>query len=563
MKSKVTTAKRIFFWLSGAGTETLESCPNWEQRKYVAFGATVLVPCTFAFIACAYALSTISDNNAVIYPVASVWAAIILTIDRALLAAYRPYLSISRKSGQFMLRFFVAMLMGVTIAHPLVLLLFSDTVVTVIEKQRAAEIEIARMAFEKEKIKVQDQIAKVEKGITQQRQAWADSYQAKFILQELEEAGPSLASLSKEQQEKLDRAIAEATAPYTKRLTEVEKQIAEILPSYNETTDALQYWQAEFEREINGERSGIAGEGPRARSILADQLEPRREKSKRLGSLLEDLTSLKQSLEASISQAEAEALATAKAKMAEINARNQEEATRVAALVHKIEEDQAASFVAQQNAMRSTITMQIDARLAELERRQDGLARLVSEEETRLNAIRAEPRRDILTQTLALHSLFSNNDEGGRFALYTYGILVLLFMLVDTIPLVIKFFTKPGPYDNLLDRDEVIFASERQAFLTAHGKYMDQLASSNLIAVTRDKRLESILVDGVEHSRAANEFLESLIEMEKNFAQKMQLEQEAAANGDPEKIAALEAMKKRFYDNLHNRMESFFAKQTA
>ena len=54
--------KRAFFWLSGAGTETLEQCPAWEQRKYVAFGATVLVPCAFAFIACAYALSTLTDN---------------------------------------------------------------------------------------------------------------------------------------------------------------------------------------------------------------------------------------------------------------------------------------------------------------------------------------------------------------------------------------------------------------------------------------------------------------------------------------------------------------------
>lgn len=57
--------KRVLFWLSGAGTETLEQCPNWEQRKYVAFGATVLVPCAFALI---------------IYPVATVWALIILTM---------------------------------------------------------------------------------------------------------------------------------------------------------------------------------------------------------------------------------------------------------------------------------------------------------------------------------------------------------------------------------------------------------------------------------------------------------------------------------------------------
>jgi len=64
--------KCAFFWLSGAGAETLERCPAWEQRKYVPFGATVLVPCAFAFIACAYALSTITDNARVIYPVAAV-----------------------------------------------------------------------------------------------------------------------------------------------------------------------------------------------------------------------------------------------------------------------------------------------------------------------------------------------------------------------------------------------------------------------------------------------------------------------------------------------------------
>ena len=95
--------KHLFFWLSGAGTETLEKCPAWEQRKYVAFGATVLVPCAFAFIACAYALSTLTNSARVIYPVAGVWAFIILAIDRALLAGYRPYMSLVRKLSQFSL----------------------------------------------------------------------------------------------------------------------------------------------------------------------------------------------------------------------------------------------------------------------------------------------------------------------------------------------------------------------------------------------------------------------------------------------------------------------------
>jgi hypothetical protein len=150
--------KRAFFWLSGAGTETLEQCPAWEQRKYVAFGATVLVPCAFAFIACAYALSTLTDNARVIYPVAAVWAFIILTIDRALLAGYRAYASGFRKLSQFSLRLVVAILMGITIAHPLVLLLFRDTVSSVIEKDRAAEIEVVRAGFQAEKEKVRSQV---------------------------------------------------------------------------------------------------------------------------------------------------------------------------------------------------------------------------------------------------------------------------------------------------------------------------------------------------------------------------------------------------------------------
>ena len=125
--------KRIFFWLSGAGTESLETCPNWEQRKYVAFGATVLVPTVFAFIACSYALSTITDNWRIIFGVSLAWGFIIMTVDRALLSTYRSYQKWHKKLGQFALRFVVAMLMGLTISHPLTLLLFKDTIQSVVD----------------------------------------------------------------------------------------------------------------------------------------------------------------------------------------------------------------------------------------------------------------------------------------------------------------------------------------------------------------------------------------------------------------------------------------------
>jgi hypothetical protein len=554
------TIKRAFFWLSGAGTETLERCPAWEQRKYVAFGATVLVPCAFAFIACAYALSTITDNAQVIYPVAAVWSFIILTIDRALLAGYRPYMSVSRKIAQFSLRLVVAILMGVTIAHPLVLLLFRDTVSSVIEKDRAAEIEIVRSGFDAEQEKIRGQATQLEDSIAGQRQKWNESFQAKFILQQNEDAASAVPGITPEQQAELTRAIREATAPFTDRLTIIDTQAAELTPQYTKLQTELGFWQAEFERELNGQRSGMKGEGPRARSIRSDQLEPRREESRRLGGLLEHLTTEKATLQTQIREAEASAIAVFEQKLAEIAKTNQTEAERVASLKQKVEADQAEQFVTQQNGLRETIKQQMDTRLAELKQVQQDLAASANEEAGRLSAIRAEPRRDILTQTLALHTLFKAGSQGGQFALSTYIVLGLLFMLVDTIPLIVKFFTKPGPYDTLVDRDEITFDAEHRAFRTSNHRYMEQLAGGNLIAVTRNPRLERALVDGVEHSRAAREFLDSLIEMERSFADKMKFEEQFIDSSESDKRAAHEAMKRRFYDDLHHRMEVFFAR---
>ncbi|MDB6079653.1 MAG: hypothetical protein JWO82_3400 [Akkermansiaceae bacterium] len=555
--------KRLFFWLSGAGTETLEQCPTWEQRKYVAFGATVLVPCAFAFIACSYALSTLTDNPRIIYPVATVWALIILTIDRALLAGYRPFLSWTRKMSQFSLRLCVAVLMGLTIAHPLVLLLFRDTVNTEIEKTRAGEISAVRESFVALKEAARGQITKVEATIGELREKWNQSFQAEFIIQKREDADSAIPGLTADQQTELKKATDEATAPFRTRLASDDKQIEELTPPYAKLQTELGFWQSEYERELNGQRSGMKGEGPRARSIHADQLDPRREESKRIGALLEHLSAEKATLQTQVREAEKAAIAAFQTKLNEIATANKKESDRVDALKRQVEENQAGAFVTQQNALRETIKQQIDTRQTELQRAQDDLAGIAKGEVDRIAKIEAEPRRDILTQTLALHGLFKSGAQGGEFAFATYIVLTLLFMLVDTIPLVVKFFTKPGPYDTLLDRDEIAYDTEHQAFRKSHRRYMEQLGAGNLIAVTRNKRLEHALVDGVEHSRAAREFLDSLIEMEKSFATKMQVEEEAAQHAGPEKLAALESMKKRFYDDIQRRMEIFFSAQHA
>ncbi len=556
--------ERVFFWLSGASTDTLESCPAWERRKYVAFGATVLVPSAFALIASAYAIGTLTDKWEYIIPVACVWSFIILTVDRALLATYRAYQSIFRKAAQFGLRIVVAALMGMTISHPMTLLLFKDTIQSVVEKDRQLEIDGVRAKAEAAKKNIEGKVAAVEKEIATGREKWNETFSAKFLEADKQNGG-DLPMTDEEKRIKtaLEAQVADATSAQRDELAKLDKQIAEQTEANNKLSTELGFWQTEFEREINGQRSGLIGEGPRAKSIRADQLEPRRAESKRLATVLEAITLQRRQLASDIDATAQRTTDRFNSQLAESTARQKADQVRLDALKKQVQQQQADQFVVQQNGIRETLQKQIDANIAQLKALHEEIGRLGNDEETRVAKIREEPRRDILTQTLALHRLFRQGSEGGDFALAAYVILTALFMLVDTIPLVVKFFSKAGPYDTLVDLDEVRFDRERRSFLTSFHRYMDQLSSGTLLHLTRDKPLQAALISGVESSHAAKEFLEHLLELEKAFEEKVRIERERIAiakegEGAAAKIAMLENMVQTFYADLRQRMEQFF-----
>ncbi|MDP4583092.1 MAG: DUF4407 domain-containing protein [Verrucomicrobiales bacterium] len=555
--------KHLFFWLSGAGADTLEQCPGWEQRKYVAFGATVLVPTVFAFIACGYALSTLTDNWNIIVPIALAWGLIIMTIDRALLSIYRSYQKFHRKISQFFLRIVVAALMGVTISHPLTLLLFNDTITSVVEGDRQTEIEAVRVAANAEKATVEAKVAGLETQIAEQRASFEKTFSAEFLVED-DSAGLAdpLADLDDELREQMTARITADTAVYLTKLDAVNSDFDGMQAKYATLQTELDTWQKEFEREVNGQRSGIVGLGPRAKSIQADQLAWRRDEAKRMSETLAYLTEQRNDLAARIKETEEGikgefvGIAAAKAE------RLKEERVRVADLKRQVQQSQVDQFVDQQNTIRSTITAQIDTRLAELTRLQGEIAAIGVQEQERIADIAAEPRRDILTQTLALHSLFDQNTEGGHFALTAYFILAGLFMLIDTIPLVVKFFSQPGPYDALVDRDEVRYARERQAWLKSYNQYMDGLSDGRLLHLTQNKPLERAVIDGIDSSRAAKAFMENLLDLETAFEER--IEQEKSRLTDEKNARSknrekrLERFAETFYDDLNNRMETFF-----
>lgn len=555
--------ERVFFWLSGASTDALESCPAWERRKYVAFGATVLVPSAFALIASAYAIGTLTDNWGYIIPVAMVWSFIILTVDRALLATYRAYQNIFRKAAQFGLRLVVAALMGMTISHPMTLLLFRDTVNSEIEKDRQLEIDGVRAKSTEQKKVVEAKVPAVETEIAAARERWNETFSAKFLEGQKTGDNIPLTDEQKAAKDALELQVTDATKSGKQSLAALEKQIAEQEAANTKLSAELNFWQTEFEREMNGQRSGLVGEGPRAKSIRDDQLAWRRAESKRLTSVLESLTAQKKLAQADIDSVTQLTTDRFNAKLAENAAREKADRARTDELKRQVQQQQADQFVVQQNGIRDTLQKQIDAQIAQLKSLHEEISRIGNDEEARTTKIREEPRRDILTQTLALHHLFDKGSEGGQFALAAYLVLTLLFMLVDTIPLIMKFFSKAGPYDTLVDIDEARFDRERKTFLKGFHRYMDSMTNGPFLQLTRNKPLEAALIEGVDRSRAAKEFLEHLLELEKVFEEKVRLERERIAadtmtDRAAEKIAMLDEMVQTFYGDLRRRMEQFF-----
>lgn len=454
-KSPFNVIQRILIWLSGSSEDALAKCPRWEQRKYEAFGATVLVPTVFAMIASAYAVSTLTPNLGVIIPVSLIWGFIILTIDRVLLATYRAFASFFVKISQFLLRIVVALLVGFTIAHPLTLLLFKDTIITEVERERRAEMQAIVEAAEVEKSALDQRITDAETALSEQQAKYQETVTANFM--EQDDAGqnqPIVPQREPEERAALDQQVEQATQALQTQVGSIDQQMTEHNAAYAKVQEELSHWQEQYENEVNGSRSGVAGIGPRAKSIEQDQLAWRRDEVRRLGSLMTSLTQTRNQLINDIASTEKqlrdEYNAAIAAEAADMRANRQE----VAALERQLQSQQLNIFLANQEELLEQIQSQIDSNSANLTRLRDESAALAAGTQELVDEVGAQPRNDLLTQTLVLHGLFESGSEGGNFALMVYIVIAGLFMLVDTIPLVVKFFSKAGPYDYRVLQEE-------------------------------------------------------------------------------------------------------------
>jgi hypothetical protein len=114
----------FLLWCVGISPDIAAELTPSERLKMRIIGATLFIPTIMALFSGGYALFTVFDENQTISIVGGlVWATIIFTIDRALVAAIKnSFLSIT-------FRLMVGFVISLSISEPLVLHIFKDAIV--------------------------------------------------------------------------------------------------------------------------------------------------------------------------------------------------------------------------------------------------------------------------------------------------------------------------------------------------------------------------------------------------------------------------------------------------
>lgn len=119
----------FFVWSAGSDREILDRTGRSEHVKHAGYGGLVLVPAVLGLFSMMYAVSTLTDKPFVYIGAGIVWACIVFTFDRFIVSTFRKSDSARKDlfSFLFLSRLLFSIGIGVLVSHPIVLLVFDDS----------------------------------------------------------------------------------------------------------------------------------------------------------------------------------------------------------------------------------------------------------------------------------------------------------------------------------------------------------------------------------------------------------------------------------------------------
>lgn len=147
----ISPLMRLFWWCAGANQHLLEKCPT-DHIKYGNIGATVVMTACMAGISMIYALHAVFEATWAAVLMGLIWAGVIFLIDRSIVASMRKP---SREAAFWswatwgevpfvVVRFGVAIIIALTISKPLEVKIFERRIAAQIDKDKLAEEKQAK-----------------------------------------------------------------------------------------------------------------------------------------------------------------------------------------------------------------------------------------------------------------------------------------------------------------------------------------------------------------------------------------------------------------------------------
>jgi hypothetical protein len=497
--------QRFCYWLAGAREETLQHCPATERERIAVLGSTVLIPTIMGFLGMIfYTKSRFQDPpwfSIILISIA--WAAVILNTDRILLATYRPFQPWWRRCMQVCFRFLLAGVVSVAISFPFCLDQYRPAIVHRYQTELQGKLNAMRNEEAAGRKELRDRLEQIRaKSETDRKQLTADfTAQHDALtgqLPDLQKAivNPEAYADTRMEEERKKAGeptfVAPASAATRNILAQIDAQ-KETLAKTKSELEAKQDLHRRLVEAIAREALGQPnefypevkkpGEGPRLKDMQARDratvAEANRLESASVAQQAALVASDRQLADSRLADKNAYLDALANKREAFVEEGKEKERIRkdrlakVMADIAQLETDHAARL---EKLAQHTAALEAD-HASGMKRHDDTFLPPIARLEQKINGV-----FDPMEETIGLYKVIfevapdateeEKRDSGHKWMAGAFQFLVIfgtLFVL-DLVPIMAKIFSRPGPYDVLVEHPEFIANENLTAYKQAYSK---------------------------------------------------------------------------------------------
>ncbi len=451
------------YWLAGARWETLRECHPTERERIAVLGSTVLIPTTMAFMGMFfYAKSRFADPPwALCALISAAWAFVILNTDRILLATYRPFQPFYRRFLQVVFRFILAAIVSVAIAFPFCLDQFRPAI------RHRYQTEYQQLLGT-----LREQESQVRKQIELEYRTQRDGLEAQLPALQNSITNPELYADQKIEVERKRVTDSEFIAPASGSTRTIMAQIEAAKETLAKTKATLEDQQELHRRLVEGIARESLGQ--------PNEFYPEAKKPGD-GPRLKDLQARDRATLVEIRQSEATLAGQSQALVA------MDRTLADGRLVDR--NNYLDAIVARRDSYVQEAKEKERIRIEHLERVTGDIARATSDHDDarKLHAARYLPRialyerkmdgvLDPMEETIGLYKvIFLTSPDADAIeqrefqyrwmaGLFPFLVIFGTLFTLDLVPILAKIFSRPGPYDVLVEEMEFVALENLRAF---------------------------------------------------------------------------------------------------